>query len=167
MKKVILYIATSLDGYIADKQGDVNWIKGENDATEMQDTFSPFFEGIGTVIMGRRTYQQIVTELSPDRWPYPEVTTYVFSHKSEVDKENIKFTAEDPCAVINKLKRTNGKDIWICGGAEIIHQLMQEDLIDIFHITTIPVILGSGIDCLAKMRRRSSYYCARPCITTE
>lgn len=64
MKKVILYIATSLDGYIADKQGDVNWIKGENDATEMQDTFSPFFEGIGTVIMGRRTYQQIVTELS-------------------------------------------------------------------------------------------------------
>lgn len=67
MKKVVLYIAVSLDGYIADSQGLVEWIKGHDDTVELEDTFTPFFSNIDTVIMGRKTFNQIVTKLSPDQ----------------------------------------------------------------------------------------------------
>ena len=56
MKKVVLYIAMSLDGYIADCKKSVNWIKGQDDSVEMQDTYSAFFDNVDTVIMGKRTY---------------------------------------------------------------------------------------------------------------
>ena len=79
MRKVILYIAVSLDGYIADGKGAVDWIGGHDENVEMEDTFTPFFSGVDMVIMGRKTYNQIVTELSPDRWPYEGATTYVLT----------------------------------------------------------------------------------------
>ena len=83
MRKVILYIAVSLDGYIADSEGSIEWISGQDKNVEMEDTFTPFFSGVDTVIMGKRTYDQIVTELSPDQWPYGEAMTYVLTHHSE------------------------------------------------------------------------------------
>lgn len=55
MRKVILYIAVSLDGYIADSEGSVEWISGQDKNVEMEDTFTPFFSGVDTVIMGKRT----------------------------------------------------------------------------------------------------------------
>jgi dihydrofolate reductase len=70
MKNVVLYIAMSLDGYIADSKGSVDWIKGQSDSSEMPDTYSPFFKNIDTVILGKRTYDQIITELSPDEWSH-------------------------------------------------------------------------------------------------
>ena len=65
MSKVILYIAVSIDGYIADDRGAVDWISEQDENAKMEDTFTPFFSGVDTVIMGRKTYNQIVTELSP------------------------------------------------------------------------------------------------------
>ena len=70
MSKVILYIAVSIDGYIADDRGAVDWISEQDENAKMEDTFTPFFSGVDTVIMGRKTYNQIVTELSPGQWPY-------------------------------------------------------------------------------------------------
>lgn len=60
-------------------------------------------------------------------------------------RENIIFTAEDPGLLVKGLKNGDGKDIWICGGADIIRQLMDESLIDVYHISVIPLILGEGI----------------------
>lgn len=145
MRKVILYIAVSLDGYIADSQKSVHWIKGQDDSAEMLDTYTPFFASVDTVIMGKRTYDQIVTELSPERWPYPEAETYVFTHERMVDTGNIKFVSGDLCGLVNDLRQGAGKNIWICGGANVVNQLLRANLIDVFHIATIPTILGSGI----------------------
>ena len=145
MRKVILYIAVSLDGYIADSQKSVHWIKGQDDSAEMLDTYTPFFTSVDTVIMGKRTYEQIVTELSPDCWPYKEAETYVFTHELMVDSENIKFVSGNLCQLVNDLRQEAKKNIWICGGANVVNQLLRANLIDIFHITTIPTILGSGI----------------------
>lgn len=145
MKKVILYIAISLDGYMADCKKSVNWIKGQDDYAEMVDTYTEFFESIDTVIMGKRTYEQIITDLSPDKWPYSSAITYVFTHVQINDIKNIKFTSANPCQLINTLRKGEGKNIWVCGGADIINQLLKEDLIDVFHIAIIPVILGGGI----------------------
>ncbi len=146
MKKVILYIAMSVDGYIADCQKSVNWIKGQDDSAEMLDTYSTFFGNIDTVIMGKRTYEHIKTELSPDKWPYSGAITYVFTHNAPMnDTKDIKFTNANPCRFINDFRQGTGKDIWICGGADIANQLIKEDLIDIYHISIIPVILGGGV----------------------
>ena len=65
MSKVILYIAVSIDGYIADDRGAVDWISEQDENAKMEDTLTPYFSGEDTVIKGRKTYNQIQTELSP------------------------------------------------------------------------------------------------------
>ena len=111
----------------------------------MEVTFTPFFSGVDTVIMGKRTYDQIVTELSPDQWPYGEAMTYVLTHHSEEEgTENIRFRNMDVCQLVEELKQESGKDVWICGGAEVAQQLIANNQIDIYHLAIIPVLLGNG-----------------------
>ena len=70
--------------------------------------------------------------------------SYGITHREELSTDKIIFTQENPCDVVNILKRKPGKNIWICGGANIARQLMRSDLIDVYHIAIIPTILGSG-----------------------
>lgn len=65
MRKVVLFIAMSLDGYIADSNGGVEWLNGQDNDNENIDTYSEFTKDIDIVLMGWNTYHQIVTELSP------------------------------------------------------------------------------------------------------
>ena len=144
MKKINLFIAMSLDGYIADSKGSVDWLTGQGDDDSI-DTYARFIKDIDTVLMGWNTYHQIVTELSPDKWVYDGLTTYVVTHNKKESSEKIKFTDESPIELVKKLREEDGKDLWICGGANIIQQLIKEDLIDCYYITVIPTVLGSGI----------------------
>lgn len=149
MRKVILFIAMSLDGYLADREGNVDWIGGHGKDDEMMDTYADFITGVDTVVMGFRTYDQVVTQLSPDQWVYSGLNSYVVTHRDRFEdcpfQEMIHFTNEDPCSLVKKLRQTEGKQIWICGGAQIIQQLMEEDLIDLYEISVIPILLGKGI----------------------
>lgn len=145
MKKISLFIAMSLDGYIADSKGSVDWLNGHGNDDENIDTYSEFTKSIDTILMGWNTYHQIVTELSPDEWIYDDFTTYVVTHNKHTSFDKIRFTDESPVELVKKLREENGKDIWICGGANLIQQLVREDLIDCYYITVIPTILGSGI----------------------
>jgi len=145
MRKVTLFIAMSLDGYIADKNGSVNWLDGQSESEETIDTYSIFIKDVDTVVMGWNTYHQIVTELSPTKWVYADLTSYVITHREMASTNEIIFTQKGACDIVNKLKQERGKNIWICGGADIIQQLIKEDLIDEYYISVIPTILGSGI----------------------
>lgn len=145
MKKISLFIAMSLDGYIADSSGSVNWLTGQGNDDDSIDTYSEFVKDIDTVVMGWNTYHQIVTELSPDKWVYQDFTTYVVTHNSKESSDKIHFVNESPVDLIKRLSEENGKGIWICGGANLIQQLVKEDAIDCYYITVIPTILGSGI----------------------
>ena len=145
MRKVALFIAMSLDGYIADVNGGVAWLNGQGDDEENIDTYSEFAERIDTVLMGWNTYHQVATELSPNEWVYSDFTAFVFTHRECVSSEKIHFTDEDPVALLKRLKETVGKDIWICGGANLIQQLIDEDVIDEYDISVIPTLLGKGI----------------------
>lgn len=145
MRKVSLFIAMSLDGYIADSEGGVNWLTGHGDDSENIDSYSEFVKDIDTILMGKNTYHQLITELSPDVWVYDDFITYVITHEEDVSSEKIIFANKNPGDLIKKLKKQQGKGIWVCGGADIVQQLVNENLIDIYYITVIPTILGSGI----------------------
>ena len=145
MRKIVLFIAMSLDGYIADENGNVDWLNGQNRNEQNIDTYSVFIKDIDTVVMGWNTYYQIVTELSPAEWVYTDLTSYVITHRELYSTDKIIFTEKNPCDIANELKQKQGKNIWVCGGADVIQQFIEADLIDEYYISVIPAILGSGI----------------------
>lgn len=168
MREVVLYIGMSLDGYIADENGGVEWLENystdEREACDLpgdkkrtgldEGSYGEFIRNVDTVIMGYRTYHQVVTQLSPDNWPYENMTTFVCTHKQKDNvvmphkschDKNIIFTGGRLQDVINDLKSREGGSIWICGGAQVVNQLVEDNLIDKYWITVMPVILGAGV----------------------
>lgn len=145
MRKIVLFIAMSLDGYIADSNGGVGWLGGEAEGEDDMVSYQEFIQDIDTVIMGAKTYHQLVTELSPGNWMYSDFTSYIITHCPKQSTDKIRFTQESPKELVCRLKAQSGKDIWICGGASIINQLIQNDLIDKYYINVMPTILGGGI----------------------
>lgn len=104
MKKISLFIAMSLDGYIADRKGSVDWLGGQGNDEDNKDVYSEFVKDMDTVIMGWNTYHQIVTELSPDEWVYNDFKTYVVTHNKRTSSDKICFTDESPVALVKRLK---------------------------------------------------------------
>jgi dihydrofolate reductase len=139
-KKIILYIAMSLDGYIADESGDVGWLE---EYINIEDTeYDEFYETIDTVIMGRKTYDQV---LSFGEYPYQNVKSYVYSNTRTGIDENVEYIRTASIDLVKSLKQQSGKHTWLIGGADLIHDFIENDLIDEYQITILPVILGNGI----------------------
>ena len=145
MREISLFIAMSLDGYIADSRGSVDWLNGQTEDGEMLDTYSLFVRDVDTVVMGWNTYHQIVTELSPEQWVYESMKTYVFTHSKHPSSEEICFTDREPEELLRELRQQAGKKIWVCGGANLVGQLREKGMIDEYYISVIPTLLGSGI----------------------
>lgn len=161
MRKVVLFIAMSLDGYIASQDGKVDWLEGQSQNEENTNSYATFIKDVDTVIMGWNTYHQIVTELSPEIWVYEGLTSYVVTHRKLSSTNQILFTEKSPCDIVRELKYKEGKNIWICGGANLINQLIKDDLIDEYYISVIPTLLGSGIrlfDTLEKQKKLKLEY---------
>lgn len=153
MKKVVLYIAMSLDGYIADKNGGVSWLVGEN-KDENLSSYAEFIKTVDTIIMGQNSYNQITTELSPDNWVYEGMMTYVMTHRNMISHREIEFTDDNVVDLVTRIRNkagNEGKDIWLCGGSDVVHQFMEKNLIDRYHITVIPTVLGAGIRLFKKL----------------
>ena len=164
-RKVILYLAMSLDGFIADKNGGVGWMDLANngEAFEGDYGYAAFSAEVDTVLMGMTTYRQITQELSPGAWPYVGMECQVFTHGAPPPDANAVFTSEDPaeavrrlkarihftgespCTLAARLKRASGTGIWVCGGAQLARRMMALDLIDVYQLTVMPVILGGGV----------------------
>lgn len=109
------------------------------------DSYSRLLQRIDTVVMGWNTYRQVTTQLSPDRWVYEGLHTYVITHRSLPAAPGVTFTAEDPCALVRRLRREEGKSVWICGGGSVVQPLVREDWIDEYRLSIIPILLGAGI----------------------
>ena len=109
MKKVTVFIAMSLDGYIADSKGNVDWLAGQGNDDDNIDSYSEFAKEIDTVVMGWNTYHQIVTELSPDEWVYSDFTAYVITHNTKVSSESIRFVNDSPARLVKKFTGRGGK----------------------------------------------------------
>ncbi|MGG7057335.1 dihydrofolate reductase family protein [Clostridium nigeriense] len=141
-RKVILYIAVSLDNYIARENGEVDWLVGDGSNPNVDNGYEEFYKNIDTVIIGKSTYDQV---LSWGEYPYKGCKGYVYTRSKVESNEDVEFTCEDPKELIYRLKKQEGKDIWIVGGAEIVDIFLKDNLIDEFIIATIPTILGKGI----------------------
>ncbi|MCD5323360.1 MULTISPECIES: dihydrofolate reductase family protein [Pontibacillus] len=140
-RNVILYIATSLDGYIADKNGDVDWLHQFEGGSDFG--YYDFYETIDTTVMGRKTYEHVLELV--DEFPYKDKTNYVFSKTQHEGNAHVQLTKESPETFIRELKQQIGKDIWIVGGASLLKEFIAKDLIDEFKIFTMPILLGEGI----------------------
>jgi len=139
MREVVLFIATSLDGFIARPDGGIDWLFSDADYG-----YAAFFDSIDTVVMGRKTHE-LALSFGP---PYVNrgKAGYVFSRTRAGSKdENAEFVAGNPKDLIRSLRTRAGKDIWLVGGAELVRDFLARDLIDEFVISVHPVILGAGI----------------------
>lgn len=145
MNKIILYIATSLDGFIADTNGGVDWLPHPKDDSELEAVgYQSLISRIDTILMGSRSYKQI---LGFGEWGWPDKQTYVFASKQlETDKPYISITHDSPLEFVLSLKdRKSDKDIWLLGGSQLAQSFAQEGLIDEVILTIVPQALGEGI----------------------
>lgn len=143
MKKIILYIAASLDQRIAESDGSLEWLTKFANLEKTDYGYKTLLGSVDTVIMGGRTYREF---LNMDIiWPYSRQLAYVVSHHSWGEKENVKFITGNIIETISELRNQEGKDILLVGGGKLISMLLAADLVDEMIVTTIPVILGNGI----------------------
>ena len=141
-RKVVLYIACSLDGYIAKPNDDLGFLsiveqKGEDYG------YAEFIKTVDTVILGRRTYDWIMQHVP--EFVHADKETFVITRTARPDKDNVKFYSGDLAKLIANLKSQPGKNIFIDGGAQIVHEILKLNLIDEFVISVIPVLVGNGI----------------------
>lgn len=147
--KLILYIAMSLDGYIAARDGSIGFL--DDTSTSLPDLgYETFYSSIGSIIMGGKTYRQVKNELSPGKWIYEGMPCYAYSHERNSNDSNVKFTQLAPAQLLCEIRKNHTGNIWLMGGGEVIHGFMRENLIDEYYIYVMPTLLGDGIPLFIK-----------------
>ena len=148
MRKVKLFVASSLDCYIAREDGGIDWLY-----TDADYGYEKFYDSIDTIIMGRKSYEQSLTF---DVYPYKGKKVYVFTRKkvrrnnNEQDCEYIDTNIQD---FVTNLTQLIGKDIWLLGGGEIVSVLLNAGLVDEIILSIHPIILGTGIPLLKNIQK--------------
>ena len=156
--KIILNLAVSLDGYIADLDGGYDWIVGDGNSTlntENKWSHDKFLENIDVVVMGKKCFDQDMHK------EYQDKEVYIATSKKLEDFENYHFINGDIVKEIEKLKN-KGKNIYLFGGGILIDSFVKADVIDEYVIGIIPTILGKGIklfyDNNTKIDLKLEYY---------
>eukprot|EP01080_Neovahlkampfia_damariscottae_P003648 gene3648-6464_t len=151
-KKVTLYIGTSIDGYIADNHGGISFLT-DTSAIPEDYGYTIFMQNVDAVLLGGKTYRQILKITKDSKYPYEEKENYVYTtdkdFKEEGNMHKVEGDVEDLKNLIQKLKE-EGKNIWLVGGSELNHKLEKAGLIDQYIITYLPVILGEGVPLFTK-----------------
>ena len=146
MRKIKLYIASSLDCFIADENGSIDWLFSDADYG-----YADFYNSIDTILVGRKTYEQFLTF---EEYPYKGKKVYVFTHNNAREQKKKKTTSDveyvdkDIPEFVRRLLQqpfSNGGDIWLLGGGEILSLFLNADLVDEIILSVHPIILGKGI----------------------
>jgi len=144
-RKIILNLAMSLDGFIADKDGGFDWIAGDGDKaldTDDKFNFEGFLKSVDAIVMGRKAFEDCPPE---GMEMYKDQKILVATSKGlQTELKNVEFTQEDIVKKVLALKEQEGKDIWIFGGGQLADAFVKADIIDEYIIGIIPMILGSG-----------------------
>jgi dihydrofolate reductase len=143
MRKISLFIATSLDGYIAKPNDDLSFLKLVEKEGEDYG-YAEFTNTIDTLIVGRKTYDYVLKEIGPSHYDNGQRDVYVITRTERPDVGNTIFYTGNLTDLVLQLKAEKGKNIYCDGGAEVINELLKQDLIDELIISVIPVLLGNG-----------------------
>ncbi len=155
MRKLKLYIATSLNGKIAKKDGSVNWLETIPVPKESDYGYANFYNSIDTTIQGYSTYKQILDW--GIKFPYADKENFVFTRKKGLkNTEHAQFISENHIDFVQELKEKKGNDIWIIGGGQINTMLLNNNLIDEIIIFTMPIILSDGINLFEKLPKETN-----------
>lgn len=157
MRRIILYIATSIDGYIATPDGGIEWLEEIPNPNKTDHGYNALLDSIDTVLMGGRTYHEIIG--FGVEWPYKSKRTYVVSRRNSnvTPKEDVNFITEDILEAIAGLQNQDGKDIWLVGGGELATILLNANLIDEMRLCIAPIILGQGIPLFPNQPKESMW----------
>ena len=146
MRKIVVYVASSLDGYIARENGDVDWLPEPSVSG-----YDAFYKSVDTVIMGKTTYEQVLTFGS---YPYKNKKSFVFSRTNRDNDDNVEFVSDIAKFVDDDFPGA-GKNIWLVGGSQIIASFLKQRAIDEIIITVIPVLLGKGIPLFMNLKKET------------
>lgn len=143
MRKISLFIAMSLDGYIAKPNDDLSFLKlVEKDGEDYG--YAKFTADIDTIIIGRKTYDYVLKEIGASHYDNGQRDVYVITRTERPQIGRTIFYTGNIAELVEKLKSEKGKNIYCDGGAEVINELLKNSLIDEFIISIIPVLLGNG-----------------------
>lgn len=150
--KATVYIATSVDGFIARNKGGIDWLPSEEDAEGSEDYgYQEFIDSVDALVMGRNTYE---LALSFDLWPYGEKPVFVLSSRKIDIPDEIAKTVESMCAppreVVCRLSKRGFKHLYIDGG-KTIQGFLSEGLIQQLIITKVPILIGTGIPLFSSL----------------
>ena len=152
-----VYIAKSLDGYIADKEGGLDWLFAVPNPEDSDLGFLDFIDEIDAIVMGRTTFETVCS--FEGDWPYPR-PTFVLSNSLQSIPEKFKDKAEivnGPLKeVTNALKKRGYNQLYIDGG-KTIQGFLKEDMIDEMIVSTIPVLLGGGISLFGDLPEHKAF----------
>jgi len=143
MRKLSLFIATSLDGYIAKPNDDLSFLKFVEKEGEDYG-YSEFTAKVDTIILGRKTYDYVLKEMGASHYDNGQRDVYVITRTARPRQGRTTFFTGELTDLVQRLKSVRGKNIYCDGGAEIIHVLLRHDLIDECIISIIPVLVGNG-----------------------
>lgn len=146
-RKVILYIAMSLDGFIAKSDDNLDFLSMVEKEGEDYG-YAAFMESVDTVILGRKTYDKILS-MMPEL-AYGDRDVYIYTRTPRSDSGKIRFYTGNLAKLISDLSCKEGKHIFCDGGAETIAVFLKNDLFDELIISIIPVLLGEGIRLFGK-----------------
>jgi dihydrofolate reductase len=143
MRKLSLFIAASLDGYIAKPNDDLSFLKLVEKEGEDYG-YTAFTANIDTIILGRKTYDYVLKEIGSSHYDNGLRDVYVITRTQRPGVGRTAFYSGNLADLVQQLKSEDGKNIYCDGGAEIINELMKQDLIDEYIISVIPILLGNG-----------------------
>jgi dihydrofolate reductase len=141
-RKLYIYIAMSLDGFIATKDDDLTFLNVADKEGEDYG-YAEFTANIDTYIVGRKTYDKVLSMVG-NFPPSERFKCYVMTRQERKPENGVTFYTGDIEELIQSIRSTSGKNIYCDGGGEIIKLLMEKDLIDEYIVSVIPTLLGDG-----------------------
>ena len=145
MRPIQLYIATSLDGYIARPDGGLDWLENFPNPDQLDYGYADFYAAVDTIVLGRSTYEEVL-RFGID-WPYADATTYVVTRQADyaVSTPHTSVLTTPLGKALDVLQQTQGGNIWLVGGGQLASTALSEGLVDELWLTLIPTVLGEGI----------------------
>lgn len=153
---VILFTASTLDGYIARPDGNLDWLNSRPEPAEGDYGYAALLKSVGSIVMGRRTYEEVLGFGVP--WPYEEYRTFIMTRRPDFQPSTPgTFVLPDGIEECLKQEQAGGKDVWLVGGGEVNTEFLNRGLVDRMCITVVPVILGEGIPLFAGKPRETEW----------